>query len=135
MEKKDITREKRLKILGRLFVNFAAVFALYRLILVLAERYSVWIYYIGMSAYIAGAAILFCLFYARNGYTFSGAATPAELLPAEWSDVEKVDFLREEALKKARAKKLVYLIFPVTITIFVSYIELFFVDFLKTIFH
>ena len=135
MNKNGDKYKKKFKMLAIIVVNFIILYAVYRLIINLAERYSVWIYYIGMSAFIAGGTMLFCLFYAKNGYTFSNEPTPAELLPQEWSDVEKTAFLRREAEKKAGARKLIYFMLSIILVVFVSYIELFFIDFIKTVFH
>ncbi len=127
MNDKDKTK-KALKKLLILFVNFVLLYALLRLIIELGVRFrSPMIYYIGTGAYMLAAAGLLIAYFVLNGFSF-GKETPTwdELSAGgRWSDEKKADFLRNLPARRAKAKQLLYVLLPIIVTLFVSYMELF----------
>ena len=115
-------------------INFVWMMLIYKVILFLADHFSYMIYYIGISVYLAAAAVLFCVFYAKRGYTLSVKPTSPDKLPGDWSPVEKADYLKREADRRSSAGRILYFLLPMILTIIINYIELFIPQFLSSVF-
>ncbi len=110
-----------------LFLNFIILYGLLRVIITLGERLqSPLIYYIGSSVYMIGLAVLVILFFYWNGGTFDAKLPLPEDLPEEWSLTEKRDYLEKRKAGMGKARKLLYVLLPLLITVGISYIELWF---------
>lgn len=110
-----------------LFLNFVILYGLLRVIITLGERLqNPLIYYIGSSAYMIALAVLVILFFYWNGGTFDTKLPLPEDLPEEWSLAEKRAFLEKRKAGMARARKLLYVLLPLLLTVGISYIELWF---------
>ena len=119
---------RTLRKLGVLLLNFALFYALLRLIITAAERFdSPWIYYIGTTLYLLFGGGCFVAFYVLNGFTFNKEERTIDDLPENWDSDRKMEFLRKQPERKAKAKQLIYVILPMQITLAVSYIELNFI--------
>lgn len=119
--------KKALRKLLLLFLNFIILYGLLRVIITLGERLQMpVIYYIGSSAYMIGLAVLVILFFFWNGGTFDTRLPLPEELPEEWSLTEKRDYLEKRRAGIEKAKKLLYILLPLLVTVGVSYIELWF---------
>jgi len=111
-----------------LFINFVLIYALFRLIIELGERMrNPMIYYIGSSVYMIAAAVLIVAYFVLNGFTFNKNNPTWDDLPdgKRWTDEKKAEFLRLLPERQAKAKQLLYVLLPLIVTIFMSYIELF----------
>ena len=110
-----------------LFLNFVILYGLLRLIITLGERLQQpLIYYIGSSVYMLGTAVLFIVYYCLNGGTLRRELPLPEDLPEEWSLSRKQAFLEKRRIGKEKAKKLLFVLLPLVVTLGISYIELFF---------
>lgn len=110
-----------------LFLNFIILYGLLRVIITMGERLqSPLIYYIGSSVYMIGLAVLVILFFYWNGGTFDTKLPLPEDLPEEWSLTEKRDYLEKRKAGMGKARKLLYVLLPLLITVGISYIELWF---------
>ena len=110
-----------------LLLNFIILYGLLRVIITLGERLqSPLIYYIGSSAYMIGLAVMVILFFFWNGGTFDTKLPLPEELPEEWSLSEKRDYLAKRKAGSEKAKKLLYVLLPLLVTVGISYIELWF---------
>ena len=119
--------KKALRKLLVLFLNFIILYGLLRVIITLGERLQMpVIYYIGSSAYMIGLAVLVILFFWWNGGTFDTKLPLPEDLPEEWSLTEKRDYLNKRRTGIEKARKLLYVLLPLLVTIGISYIELWF---------
>ena len=119
--------KKALRTLLVLFLNFIILYGLLRVIITLGERLQMpVIYYIGSSAYMIGLAVLVILFFWWNGGTFDTKLPLPEDLPEEWTLQEKRDYLEKRREGLNRARKLLYVLLPLLVTIAISYIELWF---------
>ena len=119
--------KKALRKLLVLLLNFIILYGLLRVIITLGERLQMpVIYYIGSSAYMIGLAVLVILFFWWNGGTFDTKLPLPEDLPEEWSLTEKRDYLDKRRAGMEKAKKLLYILLPLLVTIGISYIELWF---------
>ena len=129
LENRDPQNEKGKKALGvilLLFVNFALFYALFRLIIALAEKTGVYaIYYAGTSVYVAALCGLFIAFFCLNGFTFDKKPREIEELPESWSYEKKCDFMKKQPARRAKARKLIFFLLPLVAVLFISYIELF----------
>ena len=109
-----------------LLANFALFYLLLRLIIVLSERTGLfWIYYLGTAVYGIALIGLFIGFFVLNGYTFDKKMLSREDLPDDWSEEEKTDFIKKQPEKKEKAKNLLLFLFPLIITVAISYVELY----------
>ena len=114
-----------LRKLGLLFLNFVLFYVLLRLIILLAGRTGIMaIYYIGTSLYMLGAAGIFLAFFCLNGFTVNDIDRTWDDLPDTWPDERKRDFLAKQPERRAKARKLMYILMPMVVTIFLNYIEL-----------
>ena len=59
-----------------------------------------------------------------NGYTFKKEGRAADELPDGWSDEKKEAFLASQPARRAKAKKLLYILLPLVVIFFISYFEL-----------
>ena len=113
------------KKVGYLFLNFVLLFGLLRLIIKLAEVLLIpTIYYVGVSLYFTAAAALAILYYVWNGFTLQKELPPPDALPESWDPDRRQAYLVRLAKTKERAKKLLYVLFPLVLVIAFSYIEL-----------
>ena len=118
---------KVLRKIGILLLNFALFYALLRLVITLAERTGqLWIYYAGTTLYALFGAGCFVAFYVLNGFTFNCEERTIDELPEKWSSERKMEFLGKQTENKQKARRLVYVILPMLLTLAVSYIELMF---------
>lgn len=111
-----------------LLVNFILIYALLRLIIELGERLqSPTLYYVGSGAYMAALAGLTIAYFVLNGFTFNKNNPTWDDLPSNrrWTDERKAEYLRRLPERQAKAKQLLYVLLPLIVTIFISYIELF----------
>jgi len=119
--------KKALRKLLVLLLNFIILYGLLRVVITLGERLQMpVIYYIGSSAYMIGLAVLVILFFWWNGGTFDTKMPLPEDLPEEWSLTEKRAYLDKRRTGMEKAKKLLYILLPLLVTIGISYIELWF---------
>lgn len=120
--------KNKMRQLGIVFLNFILLYTLLRLIIMLAERTgNMAIYYIGSTAYIIGTAAAFVAFFCLNGFTLNREERTMEELPEKWSDEKKAEYMKKQPERKKRARRLMYVILPAVITMFISYIELTFI--------
>ena len=84
-------------------------------------KIHVMIYYVGSSLYALAIAVLFCVYYAKNGFTFSNEAV---LPPADMEADEKKIFIEKSAKNKAQAKSLLFIIAPMAVTVMIDYVML-----------
>ncbi|MBR4896931.1 MAG: hypothetical protein IKZ41_10910 [Clostridia bacterium] len=117
--------KEQLKKLGILFLNFLLLYGLLRLIITLAERTGhIWIYYAGTILYGAAVIALFVAFFILNGYTLNRVEFLPEDLPDRWSEEQKQAWLACYPETRAKAKRLLFFLLPLIVTLFISYIEL-----------
>ena len=116
---------RNLKKLGVLFLNFTLFYALFRLLIELSERTRIMgIYYATTIVYALGAAGLFIAYFVLNSFSFDKNPRTWDELPQSWSDEQKKDFLDKQPERQKKARTLLYVLMPVVVTIFISYIEL-----------
>jgi len=114
-----------LKKLGVLFLNFALFYALFRLLIELSERTRIMgIYYAATILYAGGACALFVAYFVLNSFSFDKKPRSWDELPEKWTDEEKRDFLAKQPERMKKARNLLYILMPIVVTIFISYIEL-----------
>ncbi len=110
-----------------LLLNFVLCYGLLRVIITLGERLqNPYIYYVGSSLYMIALAVLVVLFFYRNGGTFDTKIPASEDLPEEWDWKEKQSYIERRKADIAKARKLLYVLLPLLVTIGISYIELWF---------
>jgi len=80
----------------------------------------------GLLRVVITLAVLVILFFWWNGGTFDTKLPLPEDLPEEWSLTEKRDYLDKRRTGMEKAKKLLYVLLPLLVTIGISYIELWF---------
>ena len=117
-------------LLGKIFLLlliFVAFLALY----VLSLKY--FFYEIVITAYyvILGAAVI-SIFFLNRG--FSMKPTPPNELPDEWNHIEKQNYLDSEKKRISISKKLVFVILPIIIVLFIDIISLYYSDLFAKIF-
>ena len=113
------------KKVGYLFLNFILLFGLLRLIIKFAEvQNSPVLYYVGVSVYFTAAAALAVLYYVWNGFTLQKELPTPDDLPQSWDPARRQAYLVRLAKTKEKAKKLLYVLFPLVLVIAFSYIEL-----------
>lgn len=113
------------KKVGYLFLNFILLFGLLRLIIKFAEvQNSPVLYYVGVSVYFTAAAALAVLYYVWNGFTLQKELPTPDDLPQSWDPAIRQAYLVRLAKTKEKAKKLLYVLFPLVLVIAFSYIEL-----------
>lgn len=132
MKKITVKKSAKKKVFALVGI-FILVFAIYKAILYFADRFDYTIYYVGVTAYIGIATVLFVVFFFMNGMTLSSAPTPRENLPRDWSEDKKDEYLEKEAARKPKAKKILYVFFPMVVTVLVNYIELYLEEIIRRI--
>ena len=83
-----------------------------------------WIYYAVTILYGAAVVGLFLGFYVLNGFTLNRVEFTWDDLPEKWDTGRKQKFLRELPENRKRAQRLLYVLLPLIVTLFISYIEL-----------
>lgn len=116
------------KVLGKvltLFLGFAFSYALLRGIIAASEHFGMpIIYYVGTALYATAVGVLFAAYYVMNGFSFENRDREADELPERWSDEKKAQYLEGQPKRRARAKKLLFIILPAVVSILISYVEL-----------
>ena len=108
-----------------LFGGFVLSYALLRGIIAAAEYFRApLVYYIGTGLYATAVGALFAAFYVLNGYSFDNCDREIDELPARWSDEKKAEFMEKQPARRARAKKLLFVLLPAVVSMLVSIIEL-----------
>lgn len=120
----DFKNKDTTKKLIRVCFYFILFFALYQVILKIGES-VIQVFYIGTSMYLLTASILFCIFYAKNGYKLSSSLTKRSDLPESWSEKEKDKYLENEKHKKQQARKILMVLLPMVVTILIDYMTLY----------
>ncbi len=121
----NVRHKRNAKKLLVLFVNSVLFYALLRLIIELGERLrNPMIYFIGSGAYMIGAGALIIAYFVLNGCTFGKYAPAWDELPEKWSDERKAEHLRRLPRRQEKAKQLLYVLLPLIVAIFISYMEL-----------
>ena len=117
-------RKRNIKKVITLLINLVISVSVYKLILLLGDRVNVLFYYIGVTAFVSTIAVLFCVYYAKNGYTFNNTKICAEDLPAELSDEEKNQYINTRNKNRESASKLLLIILPMVLTVLFNYLEM-----------
>lgn len=121
---KDSTKAGLKKLLI-LLLNFILFYALLRIIIALSMNTAqVWIYYLGTGIYAAACIGIFIYFFILNGYTFDNRDREYEELPAKWSEEKKADFMKKQPERRAKARRLMFVLMPLVVSILISFIEL-----------
>lgn len=121
----NVRHKRNAKKLLVLFVNSVLFYALLRLIIELGERLrNPMIYFIGSGAYMIGAAALIIAYFILNGCTFNKYAPTWDDLPEKWTNERKAEHLRKLPENQAKAKQILYVLLPLIVAIFISYMEL-----------
>lgn len=114
--------------MGLLVLSFAVIYGLFRLIIYLSLYFeAAWIYYVGTSIYAAAGIAAIIAFFILNGYTFGKELRKADELPDKWTEEKKNEFMLKQPGNKKKARRLIYIILPLALTMAMSYIELFIV--------
>lgn len=117
-----------LKKLGLLLINFILFYALLRVIIALSESTGqMWIYYMGTTLYGLFGGGAFVAFYVLNGFTVDNKPRTINELPDAWTDEKKAEFMAKQPENRAKAKKLIYIVMPIVVSLAISYIELYFI--------
>ena len=115
-----------LKKIGLLILSFAVIFGVFRLILALSLYFEAeWIYYVGTALYALAGVVTVIGFFVLNGFSFGREMRTADDLPESWSEEKKGNFLEKQPENKQKAKKLIYVILSLVLTMAVSYVELY----------
>lgn len=113
------------KKVGYLCLNFLLLFGLLRLIIQFAKvQNSPTMYYVGVSLYFTAAAVLALLYFIWNGFTLQKEMPTPDVLPKDWDPARRQAYLVRLAKTKEKAKKLLYVLFPMVLVLAFSYIEL-----------
>ncbi len=123
MESKNDRRGNIRKVIT-LLINLIISVCIYKLILILGDKVNVLFYYIGVTVFVCTIAVLFCVYYAKNGYTFNNTKLRAEDLSDEMSNEEKRAFIDASEKKRESASKLLLIILPMILTVLFNYIEM-----------
>ena len=107
-----------------LFFGIALAYALLRGLSEVSEyMMEPLVYYIGTTVYATAVGVLFVTFYVLNGYTFDNRDREIDELPARWSDEKKAEFMEKQPARRARAKKILFVLLPAIVAILISIIE------------
>ena len=121
-ERKPIDKRKLYRNILRLLCLVAAtmaVFISYRLLLELFEEYSLYIL-IGYTG-VATVLILWYLIYNRG---FARRGVTAEMLPSEWTDEQKAEFIEDGERRMRKSRPLLIACFAFAFTFLVDVFEL-----------
>lgn len=127
---KRVKRDSVKKVFA-LLINFIISVSVYKLILLLGDKVNVMFYYCGVTLFVSTIAVLFCVFYAKNGYSFSNVKLSENDLPDEMTDDEKKDFIEKRVKSRRQAEKLILIILPMVLTVLMNYIEMIVTDILS----
>ena len=107
-----------------LFFGIALAYALLRGLSEVSEYLmEPLVYYIGTTVYATAVGVLFVTFYVLNGYTFDNRDREIDELPARWRDEKKAEFMEKQPARRARAKKILFVLLPAIVAILISIIE------------
>ncbi len=124
----DTSTKKSGQNLRRLLIlaaNTVLFYGLLRALSALSERMrQPMIFYVSAIVYALATAVFILLYFVKNGFTFNKDSRTEEELPARWTSEQKEAFLAEQVTNKAKAKKLLYVLLPLVITLLIHYIEL-----------
>ena len=122
------TKKSQKKTLSKvliLFFGIALAYAILRGISEVSEYFmEPLVYYIGTVVYATLVGVLFVTFYVLNGYSFDNRDREIDELPARWSDEKKAEFMEKQPARRARAKKILFVLLPAVVAILISIIEL-----------
>ena len=122
---KNVDLKSVFRKLGILFLNFVLLYGALRIIIALGEKLQMpIIYYIGTGLYMTALAGLIIAFYILNGYSFDNRKVTAQDLPEDWTVGQKTEYLEKLSAGREKGKKLLYVLFPMVVTVAISYIEL-----------
>jgi len=113
-------RNKKLRTLLLLILNFVILFAVYQLLLHFELL-------IGTILYMIAAAVLIGAYYVIN----RGLGAPTEdtsSLPPSWSPQKKCAYIEERKQAHEKAKKLLYWLFPLILVLGIDFFNLFLLD-------
>lgn len=117
--------KRALKKIGILALNFIVFYSLLHLIIIASERFACMpIFYAGMIVYGAALGVLFVAYYILNGFSFDKEERTVDDLPEKWDDERKRKYLAGLGANREKAKKLIYFIFPLVLTMLIYYIEI-----------
>lgn len=120
--KQKFPLKKLLILLG----NFVLAVLILRGVIELSERPgALWIYYAGTAVFGVAIIALFIGYFVLNGYTFEREPFKYEDLSDKLTEEEKADFLAKQPERKEKAKNLLLFLFPLILTLALSYIELY----------
>lgn len=111
--------------IAQIALNFCVFYGILKLIVLASDRFMCMpIYYVGMTLFAAALGVLFVCYYVLNGFSFDNSERTADDLPDEWDDAKKKEYLKQLSENRKKAKKLIYYIMPMILTIAVYYIEI-----------
>jgi len=113
-------KNKKLRTLLLLILNFIILFAVYQVFLRLESL-------VGTALYLAAAAVLIVAYYIINR-GFGRPETDPDSLPKAWSPQKKCEYIDERKAAHERAKFLLYWLLPITVVLAVDFIGLFLWD-------
>lgn len=113
-------KKKNFRTLLLLVLNFIILFAVYQLFLRLE---LLW----GTALYLIAAAALSIAYYVINR-GFGRPEIDPESLPKAWPPQKKCEYIEERNAAHARAKKLLYWLFPIVVVLAIDFIGLFLWD-------
>lgn len=117
--------KRALKKFGILALNFVVLYSLLHLIILASERFACMpIFYAGMTVYGVAIGGLFIAYYILNGFSFDKTEITADDLSDKWDDERKRKYLAELGANREKAKKLIYFLFPLVLTMLIYYIEI-----------
>lgn len=117
-----------LKKLLILLLNFVLSFVILRGIIEISEQTgALWVYYVGTTLFGIAIAALFIAYFVLNGFTFNKEPLTYEDLSDRLSEEEKASFLENQPERKEKAQKLLLFLFPLILTLALSYIELYWI--------
>ena len=119
------TGKRALLRLAQLALNFCVCYGILKLIILASDRFMCLpIYYVGMTLFAVALGVLFVCYYVLNGFSFDNAERTADDLPDEWDDEQKAKYLSDLKVNRKKAKKLIYWILPMLVTVAVFYVEI-----------
>ena len=124
----ETTQKKNL--IGKIFLLLLIVAALLAIYMLSIKFFF---YEIVITAYylILGTAVL-TIFFLNRG--FSLKPTQHEDLPSEWNHIEKQEYLDREKKRITISKKLLFVVFPIIVVLFIDIIDLYYVNIFRNIF-
>ena len=119
----DMTPKKKvslrpLVLLGALLVSYAVVYASYRLFISFLDPEAVMIVYMTLATVLALAYVIYNKGFSKKNIT-------ADMLPADWSEEKKIEFIRKNAEREKRSKWMLLLIIPFAFVFIIEVLYLF----------